>query len=72
VRSAIPDALLALWLAVSAGFWLFGFAFTGGLYLPALNAFTLVVSYLPWLVLAGVAVVRWRSAASYGDKKPKV
>jgi len=72
VRSAIPDVLLTLRLALSAGCWLFGFAFTGKLYLPPLNASTLLVSYLPWLVLAGVALVRWRSAASYGEKRPKV
>ena len=71
MRSALSDVLLTLWLAVSAGTWLFGFAFGEGLFLPPLNSFTLLVSYLPWLVLAGVAVVRWCSQAPGADDKPK-
>lgn len=63
MRSTAFDLLLTLWLVTSLGFWLFGLAFAGQPYLPELNAFTALVLYAPWLILAAVSVLRPRSSA---------
>ena len=54
MRRTALNVGLTLWLIVSLGFWLSGVAFSGELYLPSLNPFTVSVLYAPWLVLLAI------------------
>ena len=52
--------ILALWLTISFGLWLFGLALAGELTLPPLNLFTAAVLYAPWLLLMATGIKAWR------------
>ena len=53
------NIVLGLWLTFSLVFWLVGIGFAGGFLLPAIEPFTLLVFYAPWIVLTYLIIRTW-------------